>query len=277
MPVRLDELLRDLAEETVLVDDLVSGLDDAGWDKPTPAEGWGVRDQVSHLAYFDDAASLAAVNPEQFSADARRLEALRRDFAADVAEQYRQLAPIELLAWFRLARRRFIETSEQLDPRQPIPWYGPPMSVASSVTARIMETWAHGQDIADALGVTREPSARLRHVAHLGVQTMGFAFTLHGLAAPEVPIRVELDAPDGIEWTWGDPDAEEVVRGRALEFCLVVTQRRHAADTELVTRGPVATRWLTIAQAFAGPPGSGRPACRRGHSDTSGRSERRSG
>lgn len=125
-------------------------------------------------------------------------------------------------------------------------------------TARIMETWAHGQDVADALGVHREPSARLRHVAHIGVRARDFAHAVHSLPAPAEEFRVELTAPDGQVWTWGPEDAAQRVSGSALDFCLLVTQRRHRDDCALVAVGPDAERWLDIAQAFAGPPGGGR-------------------
>jgi uncharacterized protein (TIGR03084 family) len=259
MPVAFNQLLSDLRDETRSVNELIAGLDEADWNTPTPAAGWAIHDQVSHLAYFDDAAVMAAVDPDRFIIEARSLEAHGPDFATYVAEQYWTFTPEELKIWFRTARGRFIETFAHLDPRDRLPWYSQPMSVASAVTARIMESWAHGQDIADAVGVDREPTGRLRHVAHLGVQTFGFSFDVHSLDVPTTPVRVELVAPDGSLWTWGDPHSEDVVRGPALDFCLVVTQRRHVADTVLVTNGAVARRWLTIAQSFAGPAGPGRP------------------
>ncbi len=132
------------------------------------------------------------------------------------------------------------------------------MSAASMATARLMETWAHGQDVADALGVERTPTGRLRQVAHLGVRTRTFSYLVHGLPAPQADVRVELTAPDGEQWTWGPEDAPDRVTGTALDFCLLVTQRRHRSDLELVTAGGADT-WLEIAQAFAGPPGAGRP------------------
>jgi len=145
-----------------------------------------------------------------------------------------------------------------LDAGTTLPWYGPPMSAASSVTARLMETWAHGQDVVDAVGAIREPTSRLRNVAHLGVATYGWSHRVHGQEPPTTPVRVELTAPDGAQWTWGPADAADRVTGSALNFCLLVTQRRHRADLALVANGPVADRWLDVAQAFAGPPGSGR-------------------
>jgi uncharacterized protein (TIGR03084 family) len=130
-----------------------------------------------------------------------------------------------------------------------VPWFGLPMSAASSLTARIMETWAHGQDVADALGVTRVPTTRLRHVAHIGVGARAFSYLANGLEVPTEPVR-----------TWGPDGVPDRVSGPALDFCLLVTQRRHRDDTALEATGPRADRWLSIAQAFAGPPGGGRTA-----------------
>jgi uncharacterized protein (TIGR03084 family) len=137
-------------------------------------------------------------------------------------------------------------------------WFGPPMSAPSMATARLMETWAHGLDVADALGVAVAPSARLKSIAHLGVRTRDFAFTVHGLTPPTEPFRVELTDPDGELWAWGPDDAAQTVAGSALDFCALVTQRRPLAELDVVARGADAAKWLTIAQAFAGPPGVGR-------------------
>jgi uncharacterized protein (TIGR03084 family) len=132
------------------------------------------------------------------------------------------------------------------------------MSAASLATARLMETWAHGTDIADALGVRRQPTGRLRHVAHLGVRTRDFAFSVRQLPPPTDPFRVELTAPDGSIWTWGPEEATQTVTGPALDFCLLVVQRIHRGDTALTAVGADASRWLDTAQAFAGPAGAGR-------------------
>jgi uncharacterized protein (TIGR03084 family) len=132
------------------------------------------------------------------------------------------------------------------------------MGLVSSVTGRLMETWAHGQDILDTLGEQREPTARLRHIAELGVRTFAFCFRLRGRPVPDTPVRVELSGPGdpgnlgGQRWSWGPDGAADRVEGNAEEFCLVVTQRRNVADTGLMVTGPVAAEWITIAQAFAG-------------------------
>jgi uncharacterized protein (TIGR03084 family) len=133
------------------------------------------------------------------------------------------------------------------------------MSAASSLTARLMETWAHTQDIADTLGVTREPTGRLRHVAHIGVGARAFSYAVHGKPAPSAPVRVELTGPpSGATWAWGPEDAGDRITGPALDFCLLVTQRRHRDDVALTIEGPAATEWMAIAQAFAGTAGTGR-------------------
>jgi uncharacterized protein (TIGR03084 family) len=258
MAADLAGLLDDLAAETAVLDGLLAGLDAARWAAPTPSPGWSIHDQVTHLAYFDEAAALAAADPDRFRAEAGALMELGDTFPDEIAQRYRELAPAGALDWFRRARAGYLATFRALDPRQRLPWYGPDMSAASSVTARLMETWAHGQDIADTLGVPRPPSARLRHVAHLGVSTFQFTFRLNARAVPVAPVRVELTAPDGQEWVWGPAGAADRVTGPALDFCLAVTQRRHPDDLALTVTGPVATEWMSIAQAFAGPPGQGR-------------------
>ena len=134
------------------------------------------------------------------------------------------------------------------------------MSVASIASARLMETWAHGEDVADALGVRRAPTARLRHIARIAVHARDYAFGAHGLPAPEEPFRVELTAPDGSPWTFGPQDAAQRVSGPALDFCLLMVQRRHRDDVAVRAQGPQADAWLSVAQAFAGPPGKGRAA-----------------
>jgi uncharacterized protein (TIGR03084 family) len=146
-----------------------------------------------------------------------------------------------------------------------VPWFGPPMGVLSFVSARLMETWAHGQDVADALDRRRVPTARLRHIAHLGVRTRSYSYVVRGLETPSTPVAVVLTGPAGELWQWEDSDdAVDRVRGPALDFCLVVTQRRNVVDTTLVVEGESANQWMSIAQAFAGPPGPGRPADDRG-------------
>ncbi|SDH41983.1 TIGR03084 family metal-binding protein [Nonomuraea jiangxiensis] len=249
------ELLDDLRAETASLETLLQPLRAQDWELDTPAEGWAIRDQVSHLAWFDDAAVLAVTDPGAFLATTAGFGSVD-----DLVRESRGMPPAELHAWFRAARARSLDVFAELGPRVRVPWFGPAMSAASFVTARLMETWAHGQDVADALGVTREPTVRLRHVATLGFRARPYSFAAHGLPPPgeHEQVRVELAMPGGGTWTAGPADAAGVVRGPMLDFCLAVTQRVHLSDTALELSGGPARAWMEIAQAFAGPPGKGR-------------------
>ncbi|MBW0104052.1 TIGR03084 family metal-binding protein [Pseudonocardia sp. KRD291] len=260
MPVSMDALADDLAAESAVLRDLLAPLQEHEWRLPTPAAGWSIGDQVSHLAHFDDVAVRSATDPDAFVAYREKIEADGGIDPDTIAATFRDLTGAQLLPWFDEARARLLTSFRALDPSARVPWFGPPMSAASSLTARIMETWAHGQDVADTVGVARAPSPRLRHVAHIGIGARRYSYAVNERALPEAPIRVELAAPDGSAWTWGPDDAPDRVTGTALDFCLAVTQRRHRDDTSLTITGPAATEWMTIAQAFAGDAGTGRVA-----------------
>lgn len=251
-------LLKDLAVETAQLEALLAPLEASDWELPTPANGWAIRDQISHLAFFDEQAVLAVSSPGVFREGARELIAGGMDFPDRIAERYRSMPMEDLFGWFRSSRRGLLITFGRLDGKIRVPWFGPDMSLMSSATARLMETWAHGLDVADAVGAAVTPSARLHHIAHLGVRTFAFSFELRQQRVPTDPVRVELTAPDGSVWQWGPEGVPNTVVGSALDFCLTVTQRRHFLSTDLDVRGPVARDWMALAQAYAGAPGSGR-------------------
>jgi uncharacterized protein (TIGR03084 family) len=215
-----------------------------------------IRDQISHLGMADRVATIAAGEPKRFTAVV--LSQDREQRQAQQLEAGRRMSGTALLDWWRDGHLAMLEVFRRLDPKARIPWFGPAMSGVSFATARLMEIWAHGQDVLDALGLQRPATERLRHVAHIGVLARPFSFSVRGKPAPADEVRVELVSPAGTLWTWGDAQASNRVYGPALDFCLVVTQRRHLADTDLRMDGPVAREWLTIAQAFAGPAGAGR-------------------
>jgi uncharacterized protein (TIGR03084 family) len=257
--VDIAEMLDDLAAESAEVDALVADLPPASWATPTPAPGWTVAHQVGHLAWTDAAAHLAMTDPEAFTEHLSRALSELDGFVDRGAEEYLD-EPGPMLARWREGRATVLKDLAAVPSGVKIAWYGTAMAAPSLATARLMETWAHGLDIADALGVVRTPTARLRHIAHLGHRTLGYAFMARGQAPPTEPVRLELIAPDGTLWTFGDPDAANRVDGPALDFCLLATQRAHRDDLALTAHGPVADAWLDIAQAFAGPPGGGREA-----------------
>ena len=256
-PTEMALLCNDLSAEHQALDELVAELDEPQWSAPTPAAGWTVRDQISHLWFFDQRAVMAMTAPAAFADDLQWLIA-NGGTAASIAPG-RAVNGEALLAGWRADREQLLAAASVIDPSTRVPWYGPAMAARSFVTARLMETWAHGQDVADAVGVQRPPTARLRHVAHIGVRARPFSYLVNGKPLPEQSVYVALTAPDGSVWEWGEPAADRVT-GPALDFCLVITQRRHVADTRLVVEGEAAREWIEIGQAFAGEAGTGRAA-----------------
>lgn len=253
--VGLPDLLGDLEREHAALDGRVAGLSEAQWRTPTPACGWDVADCVSHLQFFDATAVLSLTDEAAFGAHVAEVFAVGLDSVPDTVLGRAGEGRALLGAW-RQGRALLLAQASAADPAQRVAWYGPPMSLSSFVTARLMETWAHGQDVADALGLDPVVSDRLRHVCHLGVGARAFAYRAHELTDGGVPVRVELTGPGA--GTWGPEDAADRVTGRALDFALLVTQRRHLDDLGLEVTGATAQEWMSIAQAFAGPAGPGR-------------------
>jgi uncharacterized protein (TIGR03084 family) len=245
-------LLEDLRAEQADLRGLVEGAD---LSTPTPAEGWDVRDCVSHLAGTDVEATLSLTDPDAFVAKLPQIATDIEGFLTGQLVERRGLSPDDFLTQWQGGFDRMLTAFGDVEQTAKLPWYGPPMSPASFATARLMEYWAHGQDVADALHVQRTPTARLRHICHLGYRTRGFAFVNRGLQPPAADVRLELTAPDGSTWEYGG--GEETVTGSAHDFALLVTQRRHRDDVDLQAT-PGAEEWLRIAQCFAGPPGPGR-------------------
>ena len=262
----LTRLLDDLTAEGDQLRATVEGLGPDGWTRPTPAPGWTVATQVAHLLWTDEVAVLAAHSHE--SAEAKQawddlVLAAINDPMGYVDKGAFELAGLprdEVLMRWAAGRDGLRHALTALPAGQKMPWFGPPMSAASMATARFMETWAHALDVYDAAGPRPEPTDRIRNVAHLGVRTRNYAYSVHQEEPPGEEFRVELTAPSGEVWTWGPEHAAQSVTGSAYDFCLLVTQRVNRADTDLIAVGADAEHWLGIAQAFAGPPGEGREA-----------------
>lgn len=253
-----DALRVDLAAEVAALAAVVDPLGAAGLRTPTPAEGWDVADTLAHLAAFDDHGAQAMTDPDAFRAAVAPVLDGSLDPIAEATARGRSFGPEGCRDWWHRASAGLAAAAADLDRSVRLPWYGPDMGAMSFVTARLMETWAHGQDVRDGVGAPPDVSPRLRHVADIGVRARPYSFAVRGLELPAAPIRVELVAPDGAAWVWGPEGAADLVRGSALDFCLLVTQRRHRDDLALEVRGPVAHAWVPIAQAFAGGAGPGR-------------------
>lgn len=227
------------------------------WRLPSAFYGWAPWDEVAHLCFFDETATLAVTDADAFARDTAVLDkvlASGKEISAIARTRYGHLDGQELLAHWEPIAMRLCDLLAALDPKARLPWYGPTMSARSFASARLMETWAHGQDVWDVLRRERAPTLRLKHIAHIGVTTFGWTFVNRRLPVPDLQPYIELSAPEGQTWRWGDVASGAWVRGTALDFCLLVTQRRNLADTTLRFSQGAAHRWLSMAQCFAGPP-----------------------
>jgi uncharacterized protein (TIGR03084 family) len=252
----LEEVLADLAAESDDLDRAVSDRSDLDFSRLTPAAGWTIAHQIAHLTWTDEITHTAITDPDGFLAVLATAAVDPTGFV-DRAAVEGVAPPAELLARWRSGRAA-LAAALRATPAERIRWFGTSMSPVSMATARLMETWAHAHDVADTLGYPHGFTPRLRHIAHLGHRTLRHSFAMHGRPEPDAPVRVELSTPDGGLWTFGPAEATDRVIGPALDFCLLVTQRRHPVDLALQAAGPVAAEWLAVAQAFAGPPGAKR-------------------
>jgi uncharacterized protein (TIGR03084 family) len=247
----------DFVAESEALHAVLAPLDDAAFGRVTQFRGWTIDDVVRHLHFFNEMVDLSLLDPAEFAARYEVFDAARRAEGTMVGITGRMLHGLSGQRLLAEWRERYLEMGprwREADPKARVRWVGPEMSVRSSITARQMETWAHGQEVFDALGLERRDADRIRNIAHLGVQTYGWTFANRGEPAPGPVPYVRLDAPSGAVWEWGGPREDERIAGPATAFCQVVTQVRNIADVRLEVRGPNATRWMAIAQCFAGPP-----------------------
>ena len=251
-------VLADLDAEGNDLESIVATIPASSWALPTPAAGWDIARQIAHLTWTDEVSTVAVTDPDAFAVLLGEALADPGGYVDKAAADVARTPPGDLVVRWQASRDALAAALGAVADGTKLPWFGPPMSATSMATARLMETWAHGQDVADALGLIRTPTARLRNIAHIGVRTRNFAFISNNQPAPDDDFRVELVGPDGATWTWGPDDAAQQVTGPALDFCLLVTQRRHTDDLALHAVGDDAIAWLDIAQAFAGTPGTGR-------------------
>lgn len=251
----MKQICTDLEKQCREFDDLVSGLDTKLWKSETPFYSWTIFDQVAHIAFFDHEALLAIEDQEQFKKRARGVMDILLS-GKSLRNHTNNLLGIEdpkkLLIFWRDIRTRLLLKLSRRSSKDRVKWYGPEMSTISFTTARLMETWAHSQDVFDTLKKKRINNGWLYHIAYIGVSTFAWSFIIKKMAPPKIKVRVELVGPSGDLWNWGEPDAKEKVWGSAEEFCLVVTQRRNILDTNLQRQGKYTEKWLSIAQAFAG-------------------------
>lgn len=256
----LENALGALAADAYEVDALVADLDPQDWARPTPAPGWTIAHQVGHVAFVFTIAGMAASKPEAFRAMTADLGSPGAFDAAvnGALADYVHLAPADLLARWRAERDTGIAALATVPADGLVPWLVNPLPPVVLASAGMMELFGHGQDIADALGVTRVHTDRIAYLAGFAAHTRDFGYQARGLAAPAEPFRFELTAPSGATWEYGPSDAEQRITGSAVDLCLLVARRRHPDDLDIKAVGEHAEQWIGIAQAYRGPVGENR-------------------
>jgi uncharacterized protein (TIGR03084 family) len=254
----------DFRAEADVLHEFLTTLPAADWDRPTGFLGWTPWDVVAHLHYFDLVSRLSLEGEEAFQPkrDALIKKLMARQTNREIARgELGELTPEALLEKWQTTYVKLTNELSASDPKRRLPWFGPDMGVRMFTTARYMEVWAHSQEIYDLLGVERTYDDRIRNIVAIGMKTFGWTFVNRGEEVPGPPPYVRLEAPSGEVWEYGEPSDEESVKGSAVEFCHVVTQGRNIADVNLAVKGSVATRWMAVAQCFAGgaidPPKAG--------------------
>lgn len=236
---------------------LLEPVAEADFSRPTQFKGWTIDDVLGHLHMWNVGADLSLSDADEFM---RFVQRYRETLAGGESRQdytrrwLEGRAGSELLQLWHRYCAGMAERFNASDPKARVKWVGPDMSVRSSITARQMETWAHGQEAFDLLGAERSDTDSIKNIAVLGVNTFGWTFANRKLPAPSPVPHVRLTAPSGAVWEWNTPDEANRIEGSAVEFCQVVTQVRNIGDTRLKVSGQSAERWMSIAQCFAGEP-----------------------
>ena len=237
----------DLKEEGEALKEVLDGLNQDDWAKPTPFKNWTVNHVVQHLHGSDKMAVLSLKDAEGFE------KAKSNASLVQSTMNPMEKGDVLLDTWWSY----FTEMCDLLgssDPKRRVPWFGPDMGVMMFTTARQMETWSHGQDIFDMFGQTRVNTDRLKNIVVIGVRTYGWTFANRGIELPGSAPYVSLISPSGESWEFNEPDENNLIKGDAAEFCHVVTQGRNIREVNLDVRGEPACKWMEIAQCFAGPP-----------------------
>jgi len=251
----LNEALDFKAESDALYA-LLRDLDDAAFAEATQFKGWTLNDVLEHLHMWNWAANESYVDEASFEAfladvmqsmGAGGMKAYERKWVGDLSGR-------ELLEAWHAFYSEMAERFTEVDPKKRLKWAGPDMSARSSISARLMETWAHGQEVFDHLGVVRQDGDHIRSIAVLGTNTFGWTYATRKQTPPGPMPYVRLTAPSGDVWEFGELSDSERIEGSAAEFCQVVTQVRNILDTQLQVTGEVATDWMSKAQCFAGAP-----------------------
>ena len=237
----------DFFDEGRALYEFLTTLETRHWNMETPFKNRTVNWVVQHLHDADRWALHSITDPDGF-------RNWMRERANGKAFDYTRTEGGELLEQWFSYMSDLCAAMREADPNLRAPWFGPDMGIRMMATARQMETWSHGQDVYDLLGVTREHTDRVKNICHIGVRTFEWTFVNRKLTPPTPAPYVRLTAPSGSIWEWNDHSDQDFIKGSAIDFGRVVTQGRNIADVELQVSGNSASSWMAIAQCFAGPP-----------------------
>jgi uncharacterized protein (TIGR03083 family) len=258
-------ILSDLVAEQQQLDQFLQTLRARQWQTATPARGWTIQDTVSHLAHTEEFAAQILADGEE------RLEAEGitdiDEWTETGVELGRGRRHQEIIEWWRFGRADVVDALSRMLPAESVPWISGTLSTETFAAVRLTETWAHGLDVKCAILDRITPldqlpdddedyvdpladTTRLRHIASLGHKTLPFVFERAGLEYPKQGIRVEVMGPFYSAWRYGPEDSDQVIKGRAADWCRVVVQRQSPEDTALTAVGDHAETALQIASTY---------------------------
>ena len=244
-------------EESDALYKLLINADKNSFKLKTQFKSWTINDVLYHLHVWNIAALLSLKNENEFKEFMQNfMEAVK---SGNSAREYEKILSdnaegLDLLHLWKETYEKISNEFAKSDPKKRVKWAGPDMSVRSSITARHMETWAHGQEIFDQLGFERIDTDRIKNIVVIGVNTFGWTYINRNLSIPEKMPKLSLLSPSNELWEWNEDNEEDMISGSATEFSQVVTQVRNINDTSLKVSGKIANEWMSIAQCFAGPP-----------------------
>jgi uncharacterized protein (TIGR03084 family) len=257
-------LAADFLAESDALHAIVEPLSETAIDQPTAFKGWTINTVLSHLHVWNLAAGMSLKGDgsfETFYAGAAAVTGRGGRLPEYEIVWLDGLAGRALVGAWREGFTKTAAAFSSADASARVKWAGPDMSVRSSLTARLMETWAHGQEIYDQLGLVRRNRDHIRNIVVLGNNTFGWTYKVRGEEPPAPRPHLRLTAPSGEMWSYNDASETDLIEGLAEEFCQVVTQTRNIADTQIRVVGAPAADWMSKAQCFAGgvetPPPAG--------------------
>ena len=244
----------DFRAESNALHDLLDGVDPAIYTEPTLFKSWTINSVLEHLCFWNQMAGLQLTDEAELLARMSAIGQHKDGMRGFERDHFAGLSGPDLRAQWHTDMNTAADLYADADPKQRLKWAGPDMSARSSITARLMETWAHGQEVYDHLGRVRTNKDRLQNIVILGVNTYGWTYKTRKETPPGPMPHLRLTAPSGALWTYGEESTTELIEGSAEGFCQTVTQTRNVADTDLQVTGPIATDWMSKAQCFAGAP-----------------------